>query len=245
MQEAGLNALELQFVRNVQFDARKAQEARAEAERLDVLLSAHAPYYVNLNSSSPAIRERSEEWVLRTMRAATAYGAWVVVVHAAVYGKVGAERTTAMVVDSLARVRRRAADESLTPLIGLETMGRRSAWGNVEEILAVMEQVEGTLPVLDFAHLQARRPGLTRGSLLDMFSSIPEVPRLHCHLSGIEFTAAGERRHLGLGEGLDHVMVLSALMESGREATVICESTAPLEDALVMRRFLDQGRWTH
>jgi deoxyribonuclease-4 len=240
-----LDALELQFVRNVQFDPRKAAEARAEAEHRDVLLSAHAPYYVNLNSASTATREKSEEWVLRTMRAATAYGAWVVVVHAAVYGEGGAERATARVADSLQRVRRRAEEETLTPLIGLETMGRRSAWGTTEEIMEVMEMVEGTLPVLDFAHLQARDPGLTRGSLLDLLSSLPEVPLLHCHLSGIEFTAAGERRHLRLGEGLDHVMVLSALVESGREATVICESTSPMEDALAIRRVLDQAIWTH
>jgi deoxyribonuclease-4 len=221
---AGLNALEVQFVRNVQYNREKAEEARSEAEENTVLLSAHAPYYINLNSPSPDTRARSEDWVLRAMRGAEAFGAWIVVVHAATYGG-DAGRCTRNVIDSLRRVRESADAESLRAVIGLETMGRKAAWGTVPEIMGVMDEVPGVLPVVDFA------------PLLEVLSG---VPRLHCHLSGIEFTAAGERKHLRLGEGLDHRMVLDALRDSGLEATVICESTSPLEDAQVMLRHLSQ-----
>ncbi len=242
IRRAGLDALELQFVRNVQFNLQKAEEARSVAKEMDVLLSAHAPYYINLNSPSADTREKSEEWVLRTLRAAQAYGAWIVVVHAAVYDNEGPAKATASVISALERVRKRAEEERLGAVIGLETMGRRSAWGTVPEILTVMEKVGGVIPVLDFAHMQARGLApLGEEGLRKLFASLSGQERLHCHISGIEFSEAGERRHLRLGEGLDHRMVLSSLVESALPATVICESTAPLEDAQSMRRFLDTG----
>lgn len=236
---AGLNALEVQFVRNVQYNQVRAEEARAEAEEKGVLLSVHAPYYINLNSPSPDTRARSEDWVLRAMRGAEAFGAWIVVVHAATYGG-DAGQCTRNVIDSLRRVRESADAESLRAVIGLETMGRKAAWGTVPEIMGVMDEVPGVLPVVDFAHLQARGPPLSAEGLQALLGSLAQVLRLHCHLSGIEFTAAGERKHLRLGEGLDHRMVLDALRDSGLEATVICESTSPLEDAQVMLRHLSQ-----
>ena len=242
VREAGLDALEVQFVRNVQFNPGRAEEARLEASRSDVLLSAHAPYYSNLSSPSAETRGKSEEWILRAMRGAEAFGAWLVVVHAATYGKKGSEGTTGDVVDSLQRVRAAAEEEGLRAVIGLETMGKKAAWGTLEEIVKVMDEVEGVLPVVDFAHLQARGPELTAGSLEKMLRELPAVPRLHCHLSGIEYTGAGERKHLRLGEGLDHRMVLDALTNSGLTATVICESTSPLEDAKLIRRHLDGVR---
>ena len=236
---AGLSALEIQFVRNVLYDPIKAGEARLEAKEGGVLLSVHAPYYINLNSSSPGTREKSEEWILRAMRGAEAFGAWMVVVHAATYGY-DAERCTEKVVDSLRKVRDRADSESLNAVIGLETMGKKAVWGTVPEILEVMEEVPGVRPVVDFAHLQARGPPLNAERLQVLLNALSNVPRLHCHLSGIEFTAAGERKHLRLGEGLDHRMVLDALRDSGTEATVICESTSPMEDAQIIRRYLGQ-----
>jgi len=236
---AGLSALEVQFVRDVRYDQRKAEEARLESQRSGVLLSVHAPYYINLNSPSEGTRSKSEEWVLRAMHGAESFGAWVVVVHAATYGD---DRTmaTARVIESLARIREEAERSSLRAFIGLETAGRKAAWGTVPEILEVMDEVPGVLPVLDFAHLHARGPPLDQDSLGRLLRSLPAAPRLHCHLSGIEFTSAGERRHLRLGEGLDHRMVLDALRSAGVEATVICESTSPLEDARGIAGYLAQ-----
>lgn len=236
---AGLSALEIQFVRNVLYNPSKAEEARSEAKESGVLLSVHAPYYVNLNSPSAETRAKSEDWILRAMRGAEAFGAWMVVVHAATYGE-DARGSTQKIVDSLRRVRAIAEGESLKAVIGLETMGKKAAWGTVPEILEVMEKVPGILPVVDFAHLQARGPPLNAERLQVLLSSLSSVSRLHCHLSGIEFTAAGERKHLRLGEGLDHQMVLDALRSSGMEATVICESTSPMEDAQIIRRHLGQ-----
>jgi len=39
---------------------------------------------------------------------------------------------------------------------------------------------------------------------------------------------------------LDHLMVLDALRDAGTEATVICESTSPVEDSQIIQRHLSQ-----
>jgi deoxyribonuclease-4 len=61
----GFSALEIQFVRQVRMDEAKAKEAGRKASELGVMLSAHAPYYVNFCSSNQETREKSVEWVLK------------------------------------------------------------------------------------------------------------------------------------------------------------------------------------
>ncbi|PWV36967.1 MAG: hypothetical protein DJ555_04450, partial [Desulfurococcaceae archaeon] len=50
VKELGLGAMELEFVRGVKMSRSTAQEVRILASSLGVILTAHAPYYINLNS---------------------------------------------------------------------------------------------------------------------------------------------------------------------------------------------------
>jgi len=43
--------------------------------------------------------------------------------------------------------------------LGLETTGKLTAWGTIEEIMAVNRDVHNCVPVIDFAHLYARAQG--------------------------------------------------------------------------------------
>jgi deoxyribonuclease-4 len=198
VRKLGLNALELQFGRSVNLSVERSRELAPRARELGVALSCHAPYYINFNSEE-ANKAKSEEWLLSSLRSADAMGARIVVVHAASYMGRPPSAATRAVVDSLKRVRRTAVDEGLTPIIGLETMGKLGSWGTYEEIADVMEEVEGVEPVPDFAHIHARGQGSLRteddflealNGALDLFTG-----RLHCHFSCIEYTSKGEKRH--------------------------------------------------
>jgi endonuclease IV len=57
----GLGALEVEFVRGVRMGYEEAARIGALARKLDIRLSAHAPYYINLNSKDPAIVEKSKK----------------------------------------------------------------------------------------------------------------------------------------------------------------------------------------
>jgi deoxyribonuclease-4 len=206
-----------------------------------VALSCHAPYYINFNSEA-ANKTKSEDWLMSSLRSADAMGARIVVVHAASYMGRTPEAATAAVVESLKRVRRAARDEGLTPIIGLETMGKLGSWGTFPEIGAVMAEVEGVEPVPDFAHIHARGQGCLRTeddfrrALEDALDLLPG--RLHCHFSCIEYTAKGEKRHLLLETKDPDFALLCRALPRSRDVTIICETPDPSGDAVTMRKML-------
>jgi deoxyribonuclease-4 len=149
---------------------------------------------------------------------------------------------------SLERCRARMEEEGVEDvLIGLECMGRRTAWGTLQEIGEVVGRIEGVVPVVDFAHLHARGGGSLRTEE-DFRQVLEEVDRfyqgrLHCHFSGIEFTEVGERRHLPLSSRQpDYRMLAGALRERKGEVTLISETPSPADGAREMVSLL---RTTH
>jgi deoxyribonuclease-4 len=240
----GLQAMELQYVRNVQQRPEAAREIKRRAAELDILLSAHGPYYISLASESAETEAKSMDWLLRAARAADAAGAWILVVHAGTYGKRGAEETTEMITRNVALCREQLDNEGNDIVIGLETPGKRAAWGTLAEVHQVMRSVHGVQPVIDLAHVHARSGGSLRGikdfqSVLEEYARTP-TGRMHCHFSGIEFTAAGERRHLPLeSRSPDFGQFAAALLFREGQVTVISETPAPEAGALSM---LEQWR---
>ena len=83
----GLDALEVEFVRGARIKPERAREIGAKAKELDIRLSCHAPYFISFNSDNPETRAKSVEWVTSTARAAHGLGAYIIVIHAASYGK--------------------------------------------------------------------------------------------------------------------------------------------------------------
>lgn len=234
----GLDALELQFGRQVNMSDQRADAIRRKAEELDVRLSAHAPYYISFNSV-PETYLKSKEWVLRTARVAAKAGAWIIVIHAATYAGKEPEVATEAVMRGLSECLDQMGKEGLDVVLGLETMGRASTWGTLEEIGVVTRSLKGVQPVVDFAHIHARHGGSLRTP--DDFAKVVDdlvriwPGRLHCHYSCIEYTKAGEKRHLPLSaKDPDFSHLVPSLCGLSQECTVICETPLPVEDALVM-----------
>ncbi len=242
VQALGLNALEVQFGRSVNLSMERAKELGQRAKELGISLSAHAPYYINFNSNEEN-QAKSDKWLLDSLRAADACGGRIVVVHAASYMGKSSSDTTRAVVAGLRRVRKVVENEDLRPLIGLETMGKTGSWGTLEEIAAVMAEVEGVEPVPDFAHLHARGQGCLRTAqdfkrVLDEALSIHKG-HLHCHFSCIEYTDKGEKRHLLLEKNDPDFGHLARLLPgAGRDITIISETPDPSGDAVRMLRML-------
>ena len=240
----GFSAMEVQFVRQARMDEANAAEAGRRAVELGVTLSAHAPYYINFCSLSQATREKSMDWLLKSARLCRILGAWLVVVHAASYSGAGAKGCTVTVTEALRKCRLEMSEEGIGGIkIGLETMGKKGSWGTLPEIKEVMGEVEGVVPVLDFAHLHARGGGALKGRLefekvLDEVRAF-YVGRLHCHFSCIEYTEQGERRHLPLSAKQPDYRHLARIMrERAMDATLISETPPPEDGAREMLRLL-------
>lgn len=244
----GLNALEMQFVRQVRMQEERARQIGSLAAELGIVLSAHAPYYINFNSKNPETVEKSVGWVVKTCQLASFLGAWVVVIHAARYSGKGSEETTRAVIEGLNRCLDVMSELDIRDVkLGIETMGERSAWGRMEEIREVARAIKEVVPVLDFAHIHALGGGALKTE--EDFSKVLEYCRsfyyghLHCHFSCVQYSDKGEVRHLGLNSRDPDFEPLARVLSRWKEdVTVISETPEPEIDAVVMRKMLYRHR---
>jgi deoxyribonuclease IV len=240
VRDMGLDALEVEFVRGARISQERALAVGRSAAEHDIRLSCHAPYFISFNSENPETRVKSLGWVMDTVRAAHALGAYIIVIHAATYGK-SPETATQSVIDGLSKCRETMDDEGIRDVIlGIETMGKTGTWGTLKEISEVMDSVDGCRPVLDVAHVHARGRGCLR-TRQDMSDLAEEFFPLagdiaHFHISCIKYGDKGEISHLPL-ETKDPDMSLLADVLSGydRDCTFVCESPLMEEDAAVFR----------
>jgi deoxyribonuclease-4 len=107
------------------------------------------------------------------------------------------------------------------------------------------------LPCIDFSHLHARTGA--ENSLaefkrtLNRYSKVigkASLKDLHLHVSGIEYTPKGERRHLLLKESdFKYRDLLKALKSAGAGGVLICESPNLEDDALLLKRSYSRIRF--
>jgi deoxyribonuclease-4 len=231
----GLDAMELQFGRNVYMTVEAAAASAVVAKKEDVSLSVHAPYYVNLTSKNEVTREKSKDWIVKSARVASALGATMVTIHAA------REVLPEVVVAGFTDMVKELKKEGITVPLGLETMGDEGEFGSLDDVLEVVSKVPGTAIVLDVAHIYARTDGglKTLEDFTEIFDRVDKVKKggYHIHFSGIEHKNCREVRHLPLGEGgPDMGLFASALAGRKKDATVICESPLLEEDALKLKK---------
>ena len=103
--------------------------------------------------------------------------------------------------------------------------------------------------MVDFGHLNARHLGDAFRSVDDyrrVFCTIGEklgdayARDLHCHFSKIEYTKAGEKKHLTFADevfGPSFEPLAEAIVREGVSPRIICESAGTqAEDALYMKQ---------
>ncbi len=236
----GLDALEVEFVRGARISEEKARNVGQMARDRGIRLSCHAPYFISFNSETQETRDKSIGWVMDTVRAAHNLGAYLIVIHAASYGK-HPETATQSVIEGLSKCKDIMDDEGIRDVIlGIETMGKKGQWGTLKEIGEVMDSVDGAHPVLDVAHVHARDMGWLRTeddmrSLTDDFFGL-SGDIAHFHISCIKYGDKGEISHLPLeAKDPDLQLLANVLRDTKQECTFICESPLQEKDAVVFR----------
>ncbi len=239
----GLDGMEVEFVRGVKMGRDTAEAVRAKAEALGLRLSAHAPYYINFNSEDPAQRLLSQERLLTTARVAAWMGAYSVVFHAGYMGKSTPERAYEEVRAGISQVMRIVRAERLDVRLRVETMGKRSQFGTLDEVLQLCRDVEGLQPCLDFSHLHAREGRVNEYA--DFERVLAKVGKrlgraalhdAHIHISGAHYSDAGELKHLDLQESdFNYEEWIQALRDAEVRGMVISESPNIESDALMLK----------
>ena len=238
--ELGLGAMEIEFVRGVKMSSDLALEVGKTAERLGIKLSVHAPYYINL--CNPEKAKDSQRRIMDSCERAERMGAWVVVFHPGYYGKLESGGALGMVEKACLEMSDSLIKGGWDVKLGLETTGKVSQFGTVDEILAVCRKIRSCVPVIDWAHLYAKYQGkVDFGGILSKVISAG-YRKVHTHFSNIEFTEKGERRHLTIDHKKpDFAKVAEIILRSRlEEITIISESPVLEQDSLVMKKTLER-----
>ena len=243
IRELGLGCMELEFVQGVRLSESGAYEVAEAAARTAVKLSAHAPYFINLNAREPEKIRASQERLLKAARIASLCGAASVVFHAAFYLGDPPQEAYHTVKKHLAEVLSQLRAENNEVWLRPEVTGKPSQFGTIAEILDLCTDLEGLAPCLDFAHWHARNG---KYNSYPEFSSVLKqvgerlgraaLDNMHIHLSGIKYGKKGEIGHLNLEESdLEYTKLLQALKDYKAGGLVICESPNLEEDAQLLK----------
>ena len=202
----GLDAYEYQCGKGVSVGEATARAIGEKAAQAGIVLSLHAPYFVNPANPDPDSQEKTAGYVLAACRVARWMGAGRVVIHTGALQKRTRADALATARESFKMLRRRCDDEGYGDiLLCPETMGKINQLGDLEEVLALSVVTHGLLPCVDFGHLYARSLGALEGQeatarMLDRMSEVLGEEKARCfhsHFSMIEFTPkGGEARHL-------------------------------------------------
>jgi deoxyribonuclease-4 len=248
LQKEGLDAFEYEAVYwsdKPQISMIEAEKLLAEAKKHDILLSMHASYYINL-CGEEAVVERSKKRLLTCVLAADWMRARVVVFHPGYYSgqppQIAREKIS-KAINELVETMQSLGIKQVH--LGPETAGKLSQYGSIDEILDLCEATEQTSPVVDWAHVHARGNGSLK-TIDDFRKTLEKVDgrlgseaakSLHCHFTGVEFNASGERRHhpIGGAHGPDFQLLANLIVELGLAPTIISESPLLDIDAMKMR----------
>ena len=254
LRQEGLDAVEYQAVRwgpVPQIRKENAEKLGLNARQNDVWLSVHGSYFISLQSEK-SIVEASKKRLLACATASEWMQAKVLVFHPGFYMGHGHKEILKRSIEVVDNVVTEMKSLGIKVKLGLETMGRRSQFGSLEEVLAICERIDQTVPVIDWSHIHARSQGglVTKADFVKVIDEIEErlgtdvAENLHCHFSHMEFSAKGEVRHHTLGErryGPDFQLLAQLIVELGLKPVLICESPLIDVDAQKMRDiFLDE-----
>lgn len=239
----GLDCMEIEFVQGVKMRPDTAHLVKQESTRHGTALSVHAPYFVSLNSPKQGIRMMSQERLLKSARIGRILGARSVVFHPGYYSRSTAKETFNTIREGLREIMSVLRTERNPVIMRPETMGKRSQFGTLEEILTLCQEVEGLQPCLDFSHLHARKGQVN--DYLSFYRILNKVRKklgdqalknMHIHISGIMYNEKGEMKHLNLQESdFRYDDWIQALKDFAVEGMVICESPVQETDALMLK----------
>lgn len=247
LSEVGLDAFEYEAGNGLTAGEASLRALGEEAKKYHIRLSFHTPYFISLSGVEEEKRLRSLDYIEKSLWAAELLGADTIVIHSGSAAKISREEAMALSCDTLARAAEQFAGTTVS--LGIETMGKCNQLGTLAEVIEQCRVSPMFAPVVDFGHLYARNLGEAFKSVDDyrrVFVEIGEklgdryAKNLHCHFSKIEYTKAGEKRHLTFETtefGPLFEPLGEAIVREGVTPRIICESAGTqAEDALYMKK---------
>ena len=246
LEELKLDGMELEFVHGVRMSPANQKLVKEISQSKNMVLTAHGPYYINLNSKEEEKIEASIKRVLDTARMGKDLGAFSVTYHAAFYMGMSKEDVYKKVESSMEEICKTLDSEDIDIWVRPETTGKPTQWGDLEEIVKLSKDFKQVLPCVDFSHLHARTNGLynTYDDFCNIFETIGKeigdyaLENFHAHIAGIEYSPKGEKKHLMLKESdMNYQDLMKAFKKFNVKGVVVCESPIMEEDAVLLKEY--------
>jgi deoxyribonuclease-4 len=214
------------------------------AKNLDVVLSVHTPYYMDLVANND-LTERSIDSIRWAGILADVLDAQIVVTHMGMYGEFSRKVATKNITDNIRLIQEWYIESDIKIPIGLETSGRQEIFGDFAEIEKLCEEVTGPVPVINFPHVHARGNGALKKKedFQDLFDRANKFTkgRFYTHFSGVEHENGNEIRYTPIKKGdLKFEPLAECILENDMELTVISGSPLLEHDAMYMKVILER-----
>ena len=249
----GLDAYEFEAGNGLNAGDETLKKIGDAAREHGILMSFHTPYFISLSGTDPEKRLKSIDYISRSLHASELLGADTIVIHAGSAAKISREEAMRLASDTLEKNLEVNGHTDIR--MGIETMGKINQLGTLDEVIELCKISPKYHPVVDFGHLNARNVGNAFPSVdsyREVFDKIANALgdeyayNLHCHFSKIEYTQAGEKRHLTFADtlyGPDFEPLAEAIIKEGVAPRIISESDGTqAEDALAMKQMWEKAR---
>ncbi len=222
----GFKACEIAFTYGIYIkDNKDMKTIKEAAEKFDIKLSIHTPYWVNLNSKEKEKVEKSKERILNCCEVGENLGVSIVVFHPGYYGGIGEEETYNNVKKAILDMQNTIKKKGWKIKIAPETMGKVNVFGSIEQIAKLVEDTKCEF-CIDFAHILARDKKVDYEKVKRLFPA----KQWHVHFSGIVYGEKGEKHHRKT-ERKEWENILKELPKD-KEVTIINESPSMIEDSV-------------
>jgi deoxyribonuclease-4 len=227
-----LDCMEVEFTYGVRMDLKTAKAVGILAKEKGILLSVHAPYYINLASEEKEKLAASKKRILDSCQRAHHMGARNVTFHAGFYQTRTSAQTYERIKKAIIGLHKQIGRRKWRVTLCPEVTGKPSQFGSLEELLRLKKDT-GCGITVDFSHLYARHQGdVDYGRIL---KKLPK--KFHAHFSGIAYGPKGEKKHIRTTPKFFEPLA-EELVKHNRDITIISESPKPYEDAVMMKQVI-------
>ena len=253
--ENGLTAYECSFGRGFTMSEDTASLLGQVALNNDVLVSLHAPYYINLANESDEMADKSYAYITKGFEYLKLVNGRDYVVHLGSCGKLQRQDAVNLISSRLDIVLEMLYDKNYNKYnLCPETMGKYMQIGSYKEIIDFCTKDSMLVPTFDFGHINCVMQGGLK--TVDDYKRIidygfeklgpKKMNNCHIHFSKIEYSDKGEIKHLTLDDdvyGPEFEPLSKVLKMYGMTPTVISESRERMmEDAILLKDIFEKTK---
>lgn len=243
--ELGLDCMQLEFAHGVRMKDEISSALRKASYELNIPLTSHGPYYINLNAREQDKIDSSVERIIQTAKISDLCGAESMTFHAAFYMKDSPYDVFDLVEKSMNVIEERLSRLDIEIELRPELTGKTSQFGSLEELITLTKNVMSVKPCMDFSHLYARTGKYNNyKEINDVLQHLKgelgadALSNMHIHVSGISSNSKGDLKHLNLEKSdFNWRDMLRALKDNDCKGYVISNSPNLEGDAKMLKDY--------